>query len=292
MDSPNVELMSALASLFECGKYSDLTIVCGMKRYSVHRAIVCSRSEFFDGACRNPFKESETGVIDLTEEDPEAVEHMVNYFYHLDYLTKPLSRCSSQRSTRQASPMSQRAAAHRPAKKFSLSMIEDPLLAMVTASTATGALVTPPAEEPSQFDSMDAPQKLPDTPMADQFEQNPFDGLQQEPEADVEKPHLMTHVAVYALGEKYGIPGLKSLARKKFAHQIEHHLSSTEFAESCQEAYETTVDSDRGLRDVIIQTFRAHPNLSLRKDVELVVRDTPGLAFELFRMASGLPVYS
>ena len=64
--------------LFECGKYSDLTLVCGMKRYSVHRALVCSRSEFFEGACRNPFRESETGVIDLTEDDPEAVEHMVN----------------------------------------------------------------------------------------------------------------------------------------------------------------------------------------------------------------------
>lgn len=263
-----------------------------MKRYSVHRAIVCSRSEFFDGACRNPFKESETGVIDLTEDDPEAVEHMVNYFYHLDYLTKPLSRRSSQRSTRKSSPMSPRASANGPAKKFSLAMIEDPLLAMVSATMPT-APATPPTEQPSHFDSsMDLSQKLPDTPMAEQFEQDPFDRIMQEPEADVEKPHLMTHVAVYALGEKYGIPGLKSLARKKFAHQMEIHLSNPEFAEACQEAYESTVDSDRGLRDVIIQTFRAHPNLSLRKDVEMVVRDTPGLAFELFRMASGLPVFS
>jgi hypothetical protein len=27
---------------------------------------------------RNPFLESQTGVIDLTEDDPEAVEHMVD----------------------------------------------------------------------------------------------------------------------------------------------------------------------------------------------------------------------
>ena len=71
--------------LFECGKYSDLTIVCNSKKYSVHRAIICSRSDFFEGACRNPFRESEMGVIDLTEDDPEAVEHMVNC-KHADFI--------------------------------------------------------------------------------------------------------------------------------------------------------------------------------------------------------------
>jgi hypothetical protein len=69
-------------------------------------------------------------------------------------------------------------------------------------------------------------------------------------------------------------------------------LNSSEFADACQEAYETTFHTDRGLRDVIIQTFRANPDLSMREDVEMVVRETPGLAFELFRMASGLPVSS
>jgi hypothetical protein len=73
---------------------------------------------------------------------------------------------------------------------------------------------------------------------------------------------------------------------------LDAHLASEELPEACQEAYESTVDSDRGLRDVIIQTFRSHPELSLRKDVEMAVRETPGLAFELFRMASGLPVVS
>ena len=99
--------------------------------------------------------------------------------------------------------MSTRVSGHAPAKKFNLAMIEDPLLAMVSGAMPNGAPVTPPAEQPNQFDSnLDLSQKLPDTPMAEQFEQDPFDGILQEPEADVEKPHLMTHVAVYALGEK------------------------------------------------------------------------------------------
>ena len=64
--------------LFECGKYSDLTIVCGAKRYPVHRVLLATRSSFFEGACRDGFQEASTGVIDLTEDDAEAVEHMVH----------------------------------------------------------------------------------------------------------------------------------------------------------------------------------------------------------------------
>jgi hypothetical protein len=94
------------------------------------------------------------------------------------------------------------------------------------------------------------------------------------------------------LHHRYGIAGLKSLARSKFSYQVSMHLDSAEFADACAEAYESTYHTDRGLRDVIIQTFRANPELSMRQDVEMVVRETPGLAFELFRMASGLPVSS
>ncbi|KAF2868100.1 hypothetical protein BDV95DRAFT_157794 [Massariosphaeria phaeospora] len=290
MESPNAELMSALASLFESGKYSDLTIVCGAKSYSVHRALICSRSEFFEGACRNPFRESETGVIDLTEDDPEAVEHMVSYLYHLDYLRNSISRRSSRRSSQLSSPLSRRFSTQQKPKKFNLAMVEDPLLATAYAANMSTPM-TPPDDQTNQFDT-GGTSKLPDSPMADQFMEDPFESVNIETSVDVEKPYLVTHAKVYAIAEKYGISGLKSLARKKFAHQLELHLDSAEFPEACQEAYETTIDTDRGLRDILIQTFRAHRDLTLRKDVELAVRDTPGLAFELFRMASGLPVTS
>lgn len=63
------------------GKYSDLKVTCNYRQWSVHKAIVCSRSGFFDGACSHQFRESETGVIDLSEDDEEAVEQMIHCAY-------------------------------------------------------------------------------------------------------------------------------------------------------------------------------------------------------------------
>ncbi|KAF2023846.1 hypothetical protein EK21DRAFT_80020 [Setomelanomma holmii] len=289
MDAQTLELKTALASLFSSGMYSDLTIVCGAKRYQVHRALLASRSPFFEGACRNSFLEAQTGVIDLSEDDAEAVEHMVHYFYHVDYLTKPLSRRSSQRSSRPSSPLSRISKRTAP-KKLDPALVEDPLLAIMAAANTTMPL-TPPAEEPAFQNFETSSSKFPDTPMADQFE---IDDLESEPEPEVnpQKSHLVTHAKVYAIAEKYGITGLKALARQKFAQELNLHLDSPDFAEACQEAYESTFHTDRGLRDVIIQAFRANQGLSQRENVELMLRDTPSLTFELFRMASGQPIAS
>jgi hypothetical protein len=109
-------------------------------------------------------------------------------------------------------------------------------------------------------------------------------------EPDCETAHLIIHAKVYALAEKYGIMGLKALARRKFASQAKEHISSTELPWAMKEVYESTVDSDRGLRDIVIQTFRANPDIARRPDVEDVVRETPSLAWELFRVGWGLPI--
>jgi len=69
------------------------------------------------------------------------------------------------------------------------------------------------------------------------------------------------------------------------------HFGSGEFADALQEVYDSTIDSDRGLRDIVIHMFRTHPELARRKDVEAVVKETPHLAWELFRVGWGLPVH-
>ncbi|KAF2104551.1 hypothetical protein NA57DRAFT_51371 [Rhizodiscina lignyota] len=336
--APNVELMSALSTLLEAGKYSDLTIKCGARKFAVHRALICSRSGFFDGACSNAFREAQSGIIDLSEDDEEAVEHMVNYFYHLDYLSPPKSKRRSRGYSTATNPMSPTSPtefrpydAVFPRKKLNLAFVEDPLLATAAANILTptqptadpfpdASQTTPAASVPSSaFHSrnislastistassmsrpltppndgspLDLRLKIPpsvDSAVGD-LEADRLEETIDEVEPDTQHPYLVTHCKVYAIAEKYGIAGLKSLARAKFGSQMAVHFNSHEFADAIQDVYDTTVDGDRGLRDVVIQTFREHPELAHRKDVEYAVKDTPGLAWELFRVGWGLPI--
>lgn len=40
----------------ESGDYSDLTIICGNEKFSVHKVVVCSQSRVLAAAMKNGFK--------------------------------------------------------------------------------------------------------------------------------------------------------------------------------------------------------------------------------------------
>ena len=44
--------------ILRTGKYSDLTIRCGLEEFKAHRSIVCPRSKFFAAACDSGFEVS------------------------------------------------------------------------------------------------------------------------------------------------------------------------------------------------------------------------------------------
>lgn len=46
------------SSLYKDGKYSDLTVKCGETTYQAHKALLCTRSQFFAKACDGGFKVS------------------------------------------------------------------------------------------------------------------------------------------------------------------------------------------------------------------------------------------
>ena len=82
----------------EHGKeHADLTIICQLQTFHVHKAIVCSRSSWFKAACRKgAFREGEESVMvleatftdsaadgsDPSTDDSEAVRLTIHYLYH------------------------------------------------------------------------------------------------------------------------------------------------------------------------------------------------------------------
>lgn len=92
------------------------------------------------------------------------------------------------------------------------------------------------------------------------------------------------------MAEKYDIPALKMLAKSKFETSMACFYDSPEFADAIDEVYRSTIDTDRGLRDVCLQAFRSHPQLASTQDVYNVIKETPSLAFELWKVERGIPV--
>jgi hypothetical protein len=92
-----------------------------------------------------------------------------------------------------------------------LSLVEDPLLAIMAAAAPTNEQpLTPPADE-SSFQAVDNYSKMPDSPMADHCSMDELEAEQSDPELDVQTSHLVTHAKVYAIAEKYVCPRHPSL---------------------------------------------------------------------------------
>ncbi|KAH6977798.1 hypothetical protein EDB82DRAFT_201520 [Fusarium venenatum] len=77
----------------------------------------------------------------------------------------------------------------------------------------------------------------------------------------IDNSHPVLHVRMYALAEKYDISALKDLALGKLNNALKQSPPPDRFLESAEEAYTSTVPEDRGMRDVIVKHFDAHPEL-------------------------------
>ncbi|KAB5513159.1 BTB/POZ protein [Coniochaeta sp. 2T2.1] len=73
--------LSADQKLLESGLFADVTVTCKGKTWNLHKNILCSRSVWFEKALNGNFVEASTGVVDITNFEPEAVDLLITYIY-------------------------------------------------------------------------------------------------------------------------------------------------------------------------------------------------------------------
>ena len=93
---------------------------------------------------------------------------------------------------------------------------------------------------------------------------------------------LEIHACVYGIGEKHGSEGLKTLAKKKFGEYAPTAAATHQnFLSAIRPIFSMTPSSDRGLRDMAVNTwlFIAAGAEEERKDeVEAIMLDVPDFA--------------
>ncbi|KAK5165450.1 uncharacterized protein LTR77_008979 [Saxophila tyrrhenica] len=88
-----------MSGLFHSTEFSDLTIKCGGREWPAHKAVLCTRSEYFHRVVTSGFKvrsisvamllctadncsqESESAVVELRDDDPDVVHLMLGCLY-------------------------------------------------------------------------------------------------------------------------------------------------------------------------------------------------------------------
>lgn len=84
---------------------------------------------------------------------------------------------------------------------------------------------------------------------------------------------LLVHAQLYEYGDKYEVEGLKKLAQYKFQHWADTFHNHDIFVQAARYAFQSTPDSDAGLRNIVLNTICKNVNLITQPEVEQFVRD-------------------
>lgn len=200
-------------SLYENGVGHDVVVLTEEGNYKLHKTIICLRSDKLRELCEVDIKlepgsstESTTHTtLDMTSEDAQAVDCMLQYLYKDDYYTPEID-----------------------------------LFAKQLADQAQCRHTLPCVN--------------------------------------------LLHVRVCKLAEKYGLPGLRDLALRKFETTAEELWDTEDFLHAANEVYQTSGASDRDLHNVVIRVFATRKGALMRKDrtTTLLMR-IPLLAIHLLK---------
>ncbi|KAF5561715.1 kelch repeat BTB domain-containing protein [Fusarium napiforme] len=243
------ECLNSLPGVLETGELSDLTIICGNNRYHVHKLILSTGSRFFKVVCTGTYKESD-GEIYLPDDDPAAVRKMIGYLYNIDYNpTRTQMPDYEDDVEAELSDTEYDGEARYRMKLFGAEFIERKRIKQLKELEWGGW-------------------KAEESPISSQ---------------------LCLQAKVYALGEKYGMQGLKNVARGAFESEIQSgNVGVDDFAEAVEEVYTSTVSEDRGLRDVLVRMIEQDILLLEHGVVREVMRTTNFALDVLLYMSQGM----
>ncbi|EUC41591.1 hypothetical protein COCMIDRAFT_40241 [Bipolaris oryzae ATCC 44560] len=256
-------VLAAVKRCLDSGEYSDLTITCGSDVHKVHKMIVCTQSDFLAAAIRFGGKESKQANINLPDDEPAIVKLAVHYIYTGDYI------CDSQEPINLSSPLT---SGEKPSRN------------------EEGESYTYDFPH-SCSDRGRRKQCLPLCPHhqcgAGYCDNECFDFLCRSCEdgdynARSNPKHLaedlLVHTKAYEIADKYNIAGLKELSKAKFKKGCEKYWYTNPFRVAAKYAFSTTLEEDKGLRDIVIDTVAQHTILIREPQIQVLMKEFGDLA--------------
>ncbi|OCL09392.1 POZ domain-containing protein [Glonium stellatum] len=102
---------------------------------------------------------------------------------------------------------------------------------------------------------------------------------------------MIFNAKVYSIADKYDIPTLKSHALGKFRKSVETCWGMDDFPLAIREVYSSTLDNDRGLRDLVVKAACEHADaLSKEPEFRTALEEASSFAADVvLSMAKGRP---
>jgi hypothetical protein len=212
----------------------------------------------------------------MVDDDPQAIELMLHYLYTLDYpqiAPKPVENGTN--GTHTEDPKSPNG--HTPLATNLVYSIEKEEFEVVPPDENTESIQAKAAHAP---DVVSKKKKKKGKKTAASWASTSDDTPEHAAATLAVTSNLVVHAKVYAIGCKYGIEGLKNLSGEKFESEVEHHWDSEDFLSAAREAYTSTGESYRTIRDAVLNSIKLHPELLGRKQVQDAIKGLE-LSFEL-----------
>lgn len=92
---------------------------------------------------------------------------------------------------------------------------------------------------------------------------------------------LTFHSKVYTIAEKCWLNDLKEVVKRKFQAATSREWALDDFVCAAQEAYNGTLDTDRGLRDIVLQALCSRKGIMEKEAAQSLVEEQPALAYDM-----------